>query len=187
MRRGSVIPVVQYPQCVLKMYKLNAKPYWATVGPDDKSRLHVIWRTVHTVDARQRSRSSTDWIASTTTSTTPAERGVMLHNLQLHQAESGHAHLPASLSPHPPSEHRCFDEGDYRQEWPHLFRTACQDRVDSQGQAPRNARTGRHNSRLTTSCCLYCGLSSGGIDRYDACTGSVRHRQHGSMLHRLTS
>jgi hypothetical protein len=106
----ALLPVVQYPQCVLKN-KLNAKPLGRQWDLTDKAVSDVIWRTVHTVDARQRSRSSTDWIVLTTTSTTPAERGVMLHNLQLHQAESGRAHLPASLSPHPPSEHRCWTRG----------------------------------------------------------------------------
>jgi hypothetical protein len=30
-------------------------------------------------------------------------------------------------------------------------------------------------------------LSSGGIDRYDACTAPLRHWQHGSMLQGATS
>jgi hypothetical protein len=50
------------------------------------------------VDAQQRSRSSKLDRVDNNLHYVPAERGVMLHNLQLYQAESGHAHLPAALS-----------------------------------------------------------------------------------------
>jgi hypothetical protein len=54
--------------------------------------------TVHTVDARQRSRNGLDRVDNAPP-LRACKRGVMLHNLQLHQAESGRAHLPAALSP----------------------------------------------------------------------------------------
>jgi hypothetical protein len=65
-------------------------------------------------------------------------------------------------------------EEDYRQEWPTAY----------SGPLVKIASTLNEDKRLATredkaqfkadhQLCLYCGLSSGGIDRYDACTGSA--------------
>jgi hypothetical protein len=98
----------------------------------------------------------------------PADNGVMLQ--QLYQAESGRAHLPAALSP-VPSEHRALTAGTIDRSGLPIPGRLSRSRRLSRGQAPRNTRT-RHSSRLTTSCASTVG-SAGGIDRYDACTGSV--------------
>jgi hypothetical protein len=160
------------------------KAHWATVGPDDKAVSMFLedctycgrpatFKKLESGSHRQQPPLR------------PAERGVMLH-VQLHQA-AGHAHILASLSTHPPSTPGLIarEERDYRQggascDSGPLVRS----RRLSAGQAPRNTQD-KAQFKADHQLCLYCGLSSGGIDRYDMHRLRVRHRQHGSMLHRV--
>jgi hypothetical protein len=86
------------------MYKLNAKHTGRQWDLADEGHFDVLEDCTYC--GRSRKLAGLDRVDSNL-HYMPAERGVMLHNLQLYQAESGHGHLPAALSPHSPSEHRC--------------------------------------------------------------------------------
>jgi hypothetical protein len=159
--QGTIPSVVS-----LKMYKLNAKHTGRQWDLADERPLR--W-TVHTVDARQRSRNSTDWIVLTTTSTTCLQNvasccttcNFIKLNLDmltfLRRCHHIH-HLNIG------ADGRGLSTGVAAYSGP-LVKIAS---TLSEDKRLATRRT-RHSSRLTTSCASTVG-SAGGIDRYDACT-----------------
>jgi hypothetical protein len=140
----------------------------------------MFWRTVHTVDA-QESSLGLDRVDSNL-HYMPAERGVMLHNLQLYQAESGHDTFLRRCH-HVHHLNIGADGRGLSTGWPPIPGRLSRSRRLSARTASATRRT-RHNSRLTTSCASTVGSALEGSIVTTCHRLRVRHWQHGSMLHR---